>query len=175
MATPFETLIEETYAHRRAENFTDAHKSADAALTLAREKNDNLLLAQALLMIGQIERDEDRYEAAVVPYEEAVSILRKNANTASLAHAVRHLADLETERKHYHSAEAYYVEALSLYDALESVAPLTLANALRAYAVLKDHLEETKQARALWSRTKSLYEEAGIEAGVEECAQRLAR
>ncbi len=123
---------------------------------------------------GQIERDEGWPNAAAQPYDEAVSIFRQTGDNAGLAHAIRHLGDLETERKRYPAAEAAYREALSLYETLDAVAPLTLANALRAFAVLNDRTSKPDEANKLWSRAKTLYEKSGVQEGVDECAARLA-
>ena len=56
-----------------------------------------------------------------------------------------------------------------------SAARLDHANALRPMAILKEELGQVEEARALWRRARELYGAVGIEAGVAECADRLAR
>ena len=68
-------------------------------------------------------------------------------------------------------------EALSLYGHGEAGATETLdhANAVRPMAILKEELGAIEEARALWRRARDFYRAAGIEAGVAESTDRLAR
>ena len=73
------------------------------------------------------------------------------------------------------AAEACYAEALALYGAQDEPPPLDHANALRPMAILKETLGQADEARTLWQRARTLYGAAGIEAGVAECTEHLAR
>ena len=42
-------------------------------------------------------------------------------------------------------------------------------------AILKEELGQVEEARLLWARARDLYGAVGIEAGVAECADHLAR
>ena len=55
------------------------------------------------------------------------------------------------------------------------VATLAHANALRPMAIRKEAQGRLGEARALWNHARAVYREAGIEAGMAECADRLRR
>ena len=63
--------------------------------------------------------------------------------------------------------------SLQIYRALPEVAPLDMANALRASALLKEKIGQRDEAAALWREARTLYETAGIAAGAEEASRRL--
>ncbi len=125
------------------------------------------------MMLGQIERDEDRAENALPYYEEAVSLCRKEGDPLRLAHAVRHLADLHRGASRLDLAASCYDEALALYRGDQRTAALDLANAIRGFALLKDGRGDVEEGRRLWEEARTLYLAVGVQAGVEECSARL--
>ena len=106
-------------------------------------------------------------------YEEASSLLRGSSDRLRFAHTVRHLGDVCTEQQDWSSAEHYFIEALEIYRGHPSPQVLDLANAIRAYAVLKSATGKHEEARELWAEAWQLYEAEGISAGVEECKRRI--
>ena len=107
---------------------------------------------------------------------EAVAAARNAGDPLRLAHAVRHLGDVHRHAGRLVEAEACYDEALSLYGRhAAGAAALDHANALRPMAILKENLGHVEEARVLWGRARELYGAAGVEAGVAECADHLAR
>ncbi len=125
------------------------------------------------MMLGQIERDEDRAENALPYYQEAVSLCRDERDSLRLAHTVRHLADLHRGAGRLELAASCYDEALALYRAHEHTAPLDLANAIRGFALLQDARGDSEEGRRLWKEARALYLAAGVREGVEECSARL--
>ncbi len=146
------------------------------AAAICRAAGADRELVVALGKLGHVEQDAGRHEAALACYEESVAAARRADDPLRLAHAVRHLGDVHRHAGRLAKAEACYGEALSLY-ARHAAGPAALdhANALRPMAILKEELGQIEAARLLWARARELYSAVGIEAGVAECADRLAR
>ncbi len=146
------------------------------AAAICRAAGADRELVVALGKLGHVEQDAGRHEAALACYEESVAAARRADDPLRLAHAVRHLGDVHRHAGRLAKAEACYGEALSLY-ARHAADPAALdhANALRPMAILKEELGQIEAARLLWARARELYSAVGIEAGVAECADRLAR
>ncbi len=146
------------------------------AVAVCRETGADRELVAALGKLGHVEQDAGRHEAARACYEEAVAVARTVGDPLRLAHAVRHLGDVHRHSGRFAEAEACYDGALSLYGHGDAgAARLDYANAVRPMAILKEELGQVEEARALWRRARDLYRAVGIEAGVAECGERLAR
>lgn len=146
------------------------------AIAICRAAGADRELVVALGKLGHVEQDAGRHEIARVCFEEAVAVARAVADPLRLAHAVRHLGDAHRHARRLTEAEACYEEALSLHGGhAAGAAKLDHANALRPMAILKEERGQVEEARILWERARDLYGAVGIEAGVAECADRLAR
>ncbi|MXZ71485.1 MAG: tetratricopeptide repeat protein [Acidobacteria bacterium] len=146
------------------------------AVAICRETGDAPGLVVALGKLGHVESDAGRHEAARACYEEAVTLAREGGDPARLAHALRHLGDVHRRAGRLRESHACYAEALSLYDGTDTgPPPLEYANTVRPMAILKEALGETEAARGFWRRARDLYRAGGIDAGVAECEERLAR
>jgi tetratricopeptide (TPR) repeat protein len=130
--------------------------------------------AWRLRELGEISRRNGDLVSAQACYEEASNLLRGSQDRLKFAHTVRHLGDIYTERQDWSQAEPCFIEALRIYRNHPSPPTLDLANAIRAYAVLKSSQGTHEKARELWAEAGQLYEAAGIPAGVEECKRRLS-
>ena len=64
---------------------------------------------------------------------------------------------------------------MALYRASQDAPPLDLANAIRSLAVLTGQSGQTDRALPLWTEARNIYEEAGVQGGVNECSARIAR
>ncbi len=158
---------------RREGRGEDARQHAEQAVALCREQGLREKLARALMLVGQVMRDAGQPAAALKPYEEAAGISREVDSSLRYAHTLRHLADLHCDLGELDLAEKAYTEALGIYRSEPNPNPCDLANAVRAYAVLKDAAGAAEAARPLWQEARGLYEKLGIEEGVEECDARL--
>lgn len=145
------------------------------AVTLCRASGADGVLAEALGKLGHVEEDAGRGEAALACYDEAVQAARRADRPLLLAHAVRHLGDVHRKAERLAAAEACYAEALALYGGQGDAPALDHANALRPMAILKETQGQVDDAKALWRRARTLYGSVGVEAGVDECAEHLAR
>ena len=147
-----------------------------AATDICRAVGADRELSVALGKLGHVEQDAGRHEAALACYEQSVAAARRADDPLRLAHAVRHLGDVHRHGGRLAEAEACYEEVLSLYARhAAGAAALDHANALRPMAILKEELGQVGQARLLWKHARDLYSAVGIEAGVAECADHLAR
>lgn len=158
---------------RREGRLDDARRHAREVISLCRRDDSNEHLVQALRFLGQIERDDGNHEAALPHYEEAVAECRKSGDSSTLAHTIRHLADLHTDLGNLVVAEQLYDETMAIHRGDPNTHPGNLANAVRAFAVLKDKAGKSDEGRPLWEEARGLYAKLGVEEGVAECDERL--
>lgn len=160
---------------KRGQRFADARQDLLQAVGLLRQQPASVELAQALRLLGEVERKLHDNAAARHHYEEAVALYREYGDRLAPAHTLRHLGDVHHEAHHPDLAEPCYCEALELYRSCADAPPLDLANAIRSMAVLKSESGETQQARTLWQEARDLYTQVNVAAGVAESSARLAR
>ena len=125
--------------------------------------------ASELRELGESARRKRDLPAAQKYYEEASALLRNSEDRMKFAHTVRHLGDVYVELQNWSGAEACYTEALEIYRKQPATRVLDFANALRAYAVLKENTGKQQESRGLWTEAGILYTAEGIQAGIEEC------
>ncbi len=168
-------LMERADGSRRENCLHDAHRDYSEAVVLCRQAGRPRDLARALKGLGQIERDQDRGDAARLLYEEAAAICRGEGDALALAHTIRHLGDIHRDAGRIELAEPCYREALAIYRDHEQTNPLDLANAIRPLAILKDRAGDVDEAIRLWEEARDLYAAVDVGAGVAESSARLAR
>ena len=155
-------------------DFTEAHDALSQALAQLRAAGMPPPAITVLTTLGQVARGMRDHELARRSYAEALALARDAGEPLQLAHVVRHFGDVLSEQHDWVAAEPCYDEALALYRANPTGPRLDLANALRAAAVLKGHMDQPMAARALWAQALPLYQQAGVEAGVTECQRHLS-
>jgi len=104
-------------------------------------------------------------------YAKAADRARAVGADMALAHALRHVADLDREAGRAEQALLAANEAVALYRASPNATSLDLANALRLAALVREALGQA--AIDLWREAGALYQDADVEAGVEEAQRRL--
>ncbi len=104
---------------------------------------------------------------------QAADLSRNQSDLLLLAHIIRHVGDIHWDMGDADLAEPCFEEALELYRA-NAPPPGDLANALRPMALLKEAAGDKAAAYDLWDEARELYEKADVDAGVEECARRMA-
>lgn len=129
------------------------------------------MTADELIAQAKAERRDGNLSQAADLYRRAAQQLRDDS--LRYAHAIRHAADILREAGHSESAESDYIEAIGIYRRSEC-SPLDMANALRGYALLAEMRLQNRHAAQLWQEARSLYLQAGVDAGVQEADQRLA-
>jgi tetratricopeptide (TPR) repeat protein len=167
-------LIEAAWAARREGRLDEAERGLREAIEASRRSSNQPQLVDALGKLAHVLRDLGWSDEALPPSEEAVRIGRGVGEPQLLAHAVRHLGDLHRDCGRFADASRCYDEALALYRGVASPDALEFANALRSAALLKASQGARPEARALFEEARVLYQQAGIAAGVEDCARQLA-
>ncbi len=175
MSDVINQLMQRAAEAKRSRRFAEARQDLLQATDMLRQQPAGLELAQALRLLGEVERKLHDNAAARQHYEEAVALYREHGERLALAHTVRHLGDVYQEAHHPDLAEPCYREALELYRSSADAPPLDLANAVRSMAVLKSETGETAQARTLWQEARDLYAQVNVTQGVAESSARLAR
>ncbi|MDR6624139.1 GNAT family N-acetyltransferase [Caulobacter segnis] len=104
-------------------------------------------------------------------YAKAADRARAAGVALPLAQALRHLSDLDREAGETQSALAAADEAVALYRASPDATDLDLANALRLSALAREAFGQA--ATDMWREAGALYQDADVEAGVEEARRRL--
>ncbi|WP_254291406.1 hypothetical protein [Sphingomonas tagetis] len=166
-------LMADGDAARRDGRSADARHCFGEAVHACREDGDLICEAHALTRCAQVARDTGNLDWAIHDQQEAIALYRKAGAGPELAHALRHAGEMFLEQqRHAHAATSLH-EALDLYRADAEAAPLDVANALRAAALLAETLDERDEARRFWTDARSLYE-SSCESGVVEADQRLA-
>lgn len=168
-------LIAAAWRDRREGRHADAERGLRDAIDASRRAGNGRQLVSALGKLAHVLRDLGRDDEALPVSEEAVHVSRDEGDSLRLAHTVRHLGDLHRDAGRLVEADRCYGEALALYRAAPSPDALDVANALRPAAFLKLSQGERSAARALLSEARTLYQKAGIDAGVEECSRQLAQ
>jgi tetratricopeptide (TPR) repeat protein len=168
-------VIDAAWRARRDGRHQEAERGLRDAIDASLRPGDERRLVSALGKLAHVLRDLGRHDEALPLSEEAVRASQAAGDPMLLAHTVRHLGDLHREAERLSEAEHCYDEALTLYRAAASPDALDFANALRPAALLKVSQGQMPQARALLSEARALYEKAGTDAGVDECARHLAQ
>ena len=121
---------------------------------------------------GRSSRKRGHLVQAVQHYERAAELARSAKDKHSLAHALRHISDIVREQGEVERALATSVEVVALYRA-HGGSVLELANALRVNALALQATGRPDAAMSLWVEVRRLYNDADVEAGVEECDRYL--
>ena len=107
-------------------------------------------------------------------YRHAASIEKGPGDQLAWVHTMRHIADMLREQKQYAQAEPIYTDVLEIYRSRSDARGLDHANALRGLAHLKDAAGTPEEALLMWRAARCLYEQAGVEAGIDECQSHIA-
>ena len=148
---------------------TEAERLEKEAAAQA-QQDEAIERAQALTATAQTRRNSGDLIGSAIYYAEAITLLRNAEAWVPLAHALRHAADVRSEMQEYGVAGSLIAESIRLYGAFEPPSPLDLANAHRVSA-----LNDERQAHASWADALPLYTAAGVQAGITECEQHIAR
>jgi tetratricopeptide (TPR) repeat protein len=168
-------LIDAAWRARREGRLDEAERGLRDAIDATRVAGDDDHLVDALGKLAHVMRDLDRPDAALPLLEEAVRLGRTVHDALRLAHALRHLGDLHRGAARLADADRCYSEALTIYRRAGAPDALDFANALRPAALLKHAIGDRIAARELFAEARDRYREAGIDAGVQECARHLAQ
>lgn len=166
------TLLNKAWSKRNSEDFIAAKKLLDTAIKKC-DKIDFESLGQINHIYMQIAFDQQLYEQALRYSKASVDYHVKTKNQAKIAHSIRHLADIQVQLGQLDEAESNYAKSINLYRQEPSTSSLSLANALRSFAILLEKKGEISAAIDTWEETKVLYQQSGIGEGVQEAEAKL--
>lgn len=169
-----EPLLARGHQARTEHRLEEARDLFAQAVAEARFLPERTLLIRALKALAQIERDLRHPTTAIKHYREAAALQQAAGDSLGWAHSIRHIADILREQKTLAEAESLYEQALSIYRTDPEARPLDHANALRGLALLKDHSGDPEEVLLLWRAAQALYDKAGVQAGIAECARHIA-
>ena len=158
----------------RFEDPAEAQRLFEKAVEESRKQGPPRKLIHALKGLGQIARDLHANDLALRLYQEAVSLCRNENDVLLLAHTIRHVGDIHQDMKQHDLAAQCYEEALAIYRSHQETSILDLANAVRPFALLKEHAGAIDEAKHMWAEARDLYAAANVTEGVKECSRRLS-
>ncbi|MDX1629753.1 MAG: tetratricopeptide repeat protein [Fulvivirga sp.] len=166
-------LLEQGWIARREDDYHDAQQIATEAYKLCEEHRLKEPFAKVLKFQAQIDHDTDNLRDALTNYEKALDIFRQLKERDREAHTLRHMGDIYRELDELIKAESYYNDALDLYRNNKETNPIDLANTLRGLALIREQKPDESNEIALWEEALELYRDVNIQAGVDECLQKI--
>ena len=157
---------------RGAGNYEQARILVEKAHALTSE-DDHATLGRIFHVFAQFESDHDRWQEALSFCQRSLKQYQKAGNKNRIAHATRHIADLQTALDDFENAEQNYRASIAIYNAAAQTNPGDLANALAGFGRLLSKIGKADEAISVWEKTKALYQQVGLQAGVDEAEQRL--
>ena len=168
-----ETLLEQGRPAQREHRIKYARNLFKKALKESRDSGEDGLRAVLYEELAYVDRNLLYLDAACEHYIQSSEIYRALGNPLKVAHTARHAADVLREQKKLDESENLYGEALEIYRNHAGTSPLDLANAIRGFALLKEDRGHREDAFRLWAEAGKLYEQTGVDAGVEESKRRI--
>jgi MFS family permease/tetratricopeptide (TPR) repeat protein len=161
-----EALLEEALAARSARAFDDARRAARQALAAMHDTGGlrSAPMARALLLIGRIEQDLGRTDAAEQAFQQASSIVATTGteefgDAAVLGlHADLELADLWRIQGRYPDAEAIGKSTLRRAETALGPDAIEVATACNALAIIYKYTGHFADAQALYQRALAITE-----------------
>lgn len=96
------------------DRYEEARQASRAAQDLAQQRDDDLGVARASLLLGDIERLEGNHSAARYRYEEALGLARQAGDMYYVASALHHLGRVEMTESAFETSLALIGESLAL-------------------------------------------------------------
>lgn len=156
---PLLSLSQRADAHLRLGHYTDAAKLAQAALEKARAANDVTAEINALLILGNVQRAQKEYAAAIQTLQRALD-LQPETTSAERVRTLITLGSLHQELGDSERALALFEEALSLASA-DQAHREGRAMALRQIGALLHKQGAHQAALEKWTEALSLFEMSG--------------
>jgi tetratricopeptide (TPR) repeat protein len=126
-----------------------------------------------LVQRGRAARRSGQTAEALPLYAKAAEILRREGDLVRWAHTARHCAELQVELGRVEEARAGIEAVIGFYQE-KNPGTLEMANALRIAALADEAAGRGAEARERWTETMALYEQVGVQAGVDECRKHLS-
>jgi tetratricopeptide (TPR) repeat protein len=156
---PLTSLSQRASAHLRLGHYADAEKLARAALESARAAGDLAAEVNALMILGNVQRAQRNYAAAIETLQRAID-LQPEATSAERVRAMITLGSLYQEQGDNERAFALFEEALTLASA-DPDHREGRAAALRQIGALLHKQGNNQAALEKWTEALSIFEASG--------------
>ncbi|MYD44212.1 MAG: hypothetical protein F4W90_10035 [Gammaproteobacteria bacterium] len=161
---------------------SEEHKSARQVLTLleqaaqtGEDDSDHYGRAYALSKLAQIRGYIEGNAIAIELLKEAIDCAKKASSALLEGEALRRWADYLRHDGKLSEAEPLYWEALHCLQADEATTALSIGNAYRPIAILYEELGDKTKATTYWRQSRTYYQKADIQAGIDECDAHLKK
>jgi tetratricopeptide (TPR) repeat protein len=169
-----DSLLEQGRTAYRENRPKYARQLFRSSLRACGKNGDTGLKADIYVALGKVERDLKQNQPAVSHYRSAAELYRARNETMKLAHAVRHVVDILREMGKLDESEPFTMEAIAIYRRHEPLPRMSLANALRVAALLKEEEQIPDEALRFWTEARELYRLEGVHAGAAESELHIA-
>ena len=163
--------LEEARTLTRQQELAHADELLSKAEQIARDLDDDALLADALLQHSIVANDSGKIADGMEIIGEARSLYQKLGDTRGRARAELTLADLHYWAGDYYDAERAYLKSRQLFSRVDD--PLELARADKALGSLYTTLGDTDQARTMLEEARRVFEAHGDLGQVAYCHNNL--
>ena len=165
--------LSDAWAARRQGDYDTVHQLITETFDLCGSL-DYTFLGRIYHIAAQIESDHDRYAEALSFLNISLAFYKRSGIQSRIAHSLRHIADLNRELGRKKKAKKLYKKSVSLYRKMDASAN-DLANCLRGYGLIMEATGNKKKAMKIWKEVHDLYDECGIQAGVDEAIDSIER
>jgi len=167
-------LLEQAWAYRREGNFKAARDLVENAHKLCKD-TDFEYIARIFHIYAQFESDLENYPSALELNQKSLSFYEQIDNPDKKSHSMRHIADIHRRLGNYGESEKSYQQALTIFREYSRARQSDLANMLRGLALVSENLGKTAQAIEAWQEAQSIYQQLGLQNGVDEAAKKIAQ
>lgn len=157
---------------RGQSDFRAARRALEAALALARQREDPRGLATALRRLGNVAEELGERDEATALYRESLAICEATGDRRGVALAHNNLGILADHEGRFAEAEAHHREALAVFEALGEAwhASVVRANLGLALSALGDHEAALATFRRALRTARELGDRVGILSNLLEMA-----
>ncbi|HZF12279.1 MAG TPA: tetratricopeptide repeat protein [Thermoanaerobaculia bacterium] len=143
----------------------------ERARKVAKGTNDELLEADCIHCLGEIELRNSDYDAARQHFEEALPLFRRGGSLLGEANCNWCLGEIDLRRSDYDAARQHYEEALPLFRRIAD--PLGEANCIKSLGDIDLGRSSYDAARQHYEEALPLYKRAGFLLGQANCIKHL--
>lgn len=152
-------LIGRARAEMSLRHNSEAHADLRAAIAEAQEKGDQLAVARALNVRGELERNESNYTTSLATLDEALALWRELGNRRGEASALRRIGMTHLLSGDHDIAEPFLFEALTAFQDIGSRKDVAWANQNLAWTAFMRG--ESDEAEERLQKAVSLFDDIG--------------
>jgi two-component sensor histidine kinase len=143
----------------KAKNIERARTQIEETYNMALAQKDTARIASVLLSFAQIEKADNRIEAALQKMQAARAIFEKNGNLAKLSETLSSIADIYVQQQDYKLAKQYFDQSLPMADVMM---PYARAMSFSNYGKFNAVLGENDKALTAFQTSLQLTDSLGF-------------